>query len=124
VLVGAGGTRRKEGRGDKSKKASARLERRMANDKSESNGNAGGGCGLGTVQTVFIILKLAKAGSVANWPWWLVMAPTWGACGLSICCVGCGMGMLCCNQMIFGPEEDTSGGPPAEMAMDGRPVVV
>lgn len=32
---------------------------------------------LEVLQIVFIIMKLAKVGSVANWSWWWVLAPTW-----------------------------------------------
>lgn len=38
----------------------------------------GGGIGLfGLVFIVFLILKLAEIGQVANWSWWWVTAPLW-----------------------------------------------
>jgi hypothetical protein len=33
------------------------------------------GMGLGTV--LFLILKLAEIGQVANWSWWWVTSPLW-----------------------------------------------
>lgn len=41
--------------------------------------SAGGGIGLcGFVFLVFLVLKLAGIGTVANWSWWWVTAPLWG----------------------------------------------
>lgn len=34
------------------------------------------------LQVVFIVMKLAKIGEVANWSWWWVFAPTWIPLGL------------------------------------------
>lgn len=37
-----------------------------------------GGIGLaGVTFIVFLILKLAEIGSVANWSWWWVTSPLW-----------------------------------------------
>ena len=45
----------------------------MAKNKTTS-----GGIGLcGAVFIVFLILKLAEIGQVANWSWWWVTAPLW-----------------------------------------------
>jgi hypothetical protein len=34
--------------------------------------------GLGTILfVVFLVMKLAKIGDVANWSWWWVTAPLW-----------------------------------------------
>jgi hypothetical protein len=39
---------------------------------------SGGGVGLcGLVFVVFLALKLAEVGQVANWSWWWVTAPLW-----------------------------------------------
>ena len=36
------------------------------------------GIGIGTVLfLIFLVLKLAEVGSVANWSWWWVTAPLW-----------------------------------------------
>ena len=40
--------------------------------------SAGTGIGLGgVVFIVFLVLKLAEIGQVANWSWWWVTAPLW-----------------------------------------------
>lgn len=40
--------------------------------------NASNGIGLGTVLfLIFLVLKLAGIGQVANWSWWWVTAPLW-----------------------------------------------
>jgi hypothetical protein len=50
---------------------------------SNSNSSSGGGIGLcGIVFVVFLILKLAEVGVVANWSWWWVTAPLWGPLAL------------------------------------------
>jgi len=37
-----------------------------------------GGIGLGTLLfLIFLVMKLAGIGSVANWSWWWVTAPLW-----------------------------------------------
>lgn len=33
---------------------------------------------LGFVFLIFLTLKLAEIGAVANWSWWAVTAPLWG----------------------------------------------
>ena len=38
---------------------------------------SGGVSLLGMVFLVFLILKLANAGAVANWSWWWVFSPLW-----------------------------------------------
>ena len=43
-----------------------------------------GGLGIvGVAQIVFIILKLCK---LVDWPWWIVLSPTWGSIALAILC--------------------------------------
>jgi len=45
----------------------------MENSKTASNS-----MGLGTILfLVFLVMKLAKIGDVANWSWWWVTAPLW-----------------------------------------------
>lgn len=45
----------------------------MENQKVTSNG-----IGLGTVIfLIFLVLKLAGIGQVANWSWWWVTSPIW-----------------------------------------------
>ena len=37
-----------------------------------------GGIGIGMVLfLIFLVLKLAEIGSVANWSWWWVTSPLW-----------------------------------------------
>lgn len=44
----------------------------------ESNKTTGTSIGLGTILfVVFLIMKLAKIGDVANWSWWWVTSPLW-----------------------------------------------
>jgi hypothetical protein len=38
---------------------------------------SGGVSLLGMVFLVFLILKLANVGAVANWSWWWVFSPLW-----------------------------------------------
>ena len=39
---------------------------------------ATGGIGIGTVLfLIFLVLKLAGIGAVANWSWWWVTSPIW-----------------------------------------------
>jgi hypothetical protein len=46
---------------------------------SNNKGAASGGIGiLGAVFIVFLVLKLAEIGPVAEWSWWWVTAPLWG----------------------------------------------
>jgi len=46
-------------------------------DKS-SNNSTTGGIGFGTVLfLIFLTLKLAQIGEVANWSWWWVTSPLW-----------------------------------------------
>jgi len=45
----------------------------MANSKSTSTGISLSGA----VFIVFLILKLAEIGPVANWSWWWVTSPLW-----------------------------------------------
>ena len=45
----------------------------MENQKAASNG-----IGLGSIIfVVFLVLKLANIGVVANWSWWWVTSPLW-----------------------------------------------
>lgn len=45
----------------------------MSDNKTKSNG-----LGLGTVLfLIFLTLKLAEVGPVANWSWWWVTSPLW-----------------------------------------------
>lgn len=45
---------------------------------SNSSKNSGGiGIGL-IIFLIFLTLKLAKVGIVANWSWWTVTSPLWG----------------------------------------------
>jgi hypothetical protein len=47
--------------------------KKMENQKAASNG-----IGLGSIIfVVFLVLKLANIGVVANWSWWWVLAPVW-----------------------------------------------
>jgi len=42
------------------------------------NNKTTGGIGLGTLLfLIFLVMKLAGIGSVANWSWWWVTAPLW-----------------------------------------------
>lgn len=42
------------------------------------NNKKTGGMGLGTLLfLIFLVMKLAGIGSVANWSWWWVTAPLW-----------------------------------------------
>lgn len=44
-----------------------------------------GGIGmLGTMFLIFLTLKLAGIGVVADWSWWLVTAPLWGGIALAL----------------------------------------
>ena len=44
----------------------------------EDNNKTTGGMGLGTLLfLIFLVMKLAGIGSVANWSWWWVTAPLW-----------------------------------------------
>jgi hypothetical protein len=45
----------------------------MANNKTASSGISFGG----VIFIVFLILKLAEVGPVANWSWWWVTSPLW-----------------------------------------------
>ena len=43
-----------------------------------SNNKTTGGMGLGTLLfLIFLVMKLAGIGSVANWSWWWVTSPLW-----------------------------------------------
>lgn len=43
-----------------------------------SNKSTSGSIGLGTVVfLIFLVLKLAGIGQVANWSWWWVTSPLW-----------------------------------------------
>lgn len=47
--------------------------------------SAAGGVGLcGAVFLIFLVLKLAEIGQVANWSWWWVTAPLWIPFGLVV----------------------------------------
>ena len=42
------------------------------------NNKTSGGIGLGTIVfLIFLIMKLAEIGQVANWSWWWVTSPLW-----------------------------------------------
>jgi hypothetical protein len=44
----------------------------------ENSKTTSGTMGLGTLLfLVFLVMKLAKIGDVANWSWWWVTAPLW-----------------------------------------------
>jgi hypothetical protein len=44
----------------------------------ENNKKTGNGIGLGMVVfLIFLTLKLAQIGQVANWSWWWVTSPLW-----------------------------------------------
>ena len=44
----------------------------------ESSKTTSTSIGLGTILfVVFLVMKLAKIGDVANWSWWWVLAPIW-----------------------------------------------
>jgi hypothetical protein len=44
----------------------------------ESSKTTSTSIGLGTILfVVFLVMKLAKIGDVANWSWWWVTAPLW-----------------------------------------------
>ena len=44
----------------------------------ESNKTTSTSIGLGTILfVIFLVMKLAKIGDVANWSWWWVTAPLW-----------------------------------------------
>ena len=43
-----------------------------------SDNKTTGGIGLGTLLfLIFLVMKLAGIGSVANWSWWWVTSPLW-----------------------------------------------
>ena len=43
-----------------------------------SDNKTTGGIGLGTLLfLIFLVMKLAEIGSVANWSWWWVTSPLW-----------------------------------------------
>lgn len=43
-----------------------------------SNNKTNGGIGLGSLLfLVFLVMKLAGIGIVANWSWWAVTSPLW-----------------------------------------------
>lgn len=45
---------------------------------SESNSSSAGAPAIGTlVFLVFLVLKLAEVGPVAQWSWWWVTSPLW-----------------------------------------------
>lgn len=45
---------------------------------SKDNSSSGGGISLlGLVFLVFLVMKLAGIGQVANWSWWWVTSPLW-----------------------------------------------
>jgi hypothetical protein len=44
----------------------------------ESKASSGGVSILGILGVVFVVMKLAGIGDVANWSWWWVTAPFWG----------------------------------------------
>ena len=47
--------------------------------------NSSSGVGLfGLVFIVFLVLKLAEVGAVADWSWWWVTAPLWGPALLAL----------------------------------------
>ena len=47
----------------------------MSDNKQKISGN---GIGIGTVLfLIFLTLKLAGIGQVANWSWWVVTSPLW-----------------------------------------------
>jgi hypothetical protein len=49
----------------------------------DENSTASSGIGLGAlVFLVFLVLKLAGIGQVANWSWWWVTSPLWIPIGL------------------------------------------
>lgn len=52
----------------------------MSDKKSSGGGSGIGVCGLTFI--VFLVLKLAEVGAVANWSWWWVTAPLWGPLAL------------------------------------------
>jgi hypothetical protein len=44
----------------------------------ESNKTTSTSIGLGTILfVIFLVMKLAKIGDVANWSWWWVTSPLW-----------------------------------------------
>jgi hypothetical protein len=44
----------------------------------ESNKTTSTSISLGTILfVIFLVMKLAKIGDVANWSWWWVTAPLW-----------------------------------------------
>lgn len=48
----------------------------MSDEKKSNNSKSGIGL-CGGIFLVFLILKLAEIGVVANWSWWWVTAPLW-----------------------------------------------
>lgn len=47
------------------------------------------GASLSTILlVVFIVMKLAKVGAVAEWSWWWVLSPMWIPLGLAIVVIG------------------------------------
>jgi len=52
--------------------------------RQKPNGSSAGIGLCGGVFLVFLILKLAEIGVVANWSWWWVTAPLWIPFGIGI----------------------------------------
>lgn len=57
-------------------------------DSGGNDRNAGVGL-LSLMFLVFLVLKLAGIGAVAEWSWWWVTAPLWGGAALVV------LGLLC-----------------------------
>lgn len=71
----------------------------MSSEK-KSNGSSAGIGLAGGVFLVFLILKLAEIGVVANWSWWWVTAPLWLPIGIGSCCPSYLVCVLCDNQNL------------------------
>lgn len=51
---------------------------------SKESSNSGGLSLAAVVFVVFLILKLAEIGVVANWSWWWVTCPLWGSLVIAV----------------------------------------
>lgn len=51
----------------------------------ESTSSGIGICGF--IFLIFLVLKLAEIGAVANWSWWWVTSPLWIPLGIGISCL-------------------------------------
>jgi len=67
-----------------------------------NKGTTTSGIGLGgIVFIIFLVLKLANIGQVANWSWWWVTAPLWLPTSIALAVVGIVMGVMALVALII-----------------------